>query len=519
MTWKVWSVACAANALLHMMSAMAAPTELPPRPELPPQPEVTGPLPQTASSYAFGAAAHQKVPLDLSAHGYLEEEYIVRGRARVFDWGTSRAPVVLAEGPYTTRILVRRPRDPARFNGTVIVEPFNQSANVDLPIMWAQSHEQLIADGYAWVGLSTKPNTLRALKLFDSARYGALGFPNPRAANTSCAAAEINPLSQPSTVNDESGLAWDAISQVGALLKSASGARLIGAPVARLYMTGQSQSAGYARTYASVFARTVATKEGKALYDGYLYSGSPPWQVPLHQCRKDLAEGDARLITPAVGVPVIEIFAEGDIGTNMATRRSDSDAAPDLFRRYEVAGAAHVDPFEMRSFPADADMKRAAGRISSDAEPDCQPQNVTMSDFPIRYVFNAAWRNLDAWVRKGIPAPRAEPLQLKPDLKRFVPEAAFVLDAFGNARGGVRSTYVDVPTVRWVGSRSGSFRCMFYGYRIDVPSEELRRAYGDHASYVQKVRTRADELVAQRWLTPTDRAAVVREAEQAANPF
>jgi hypothetical protein len=508
---NAWVVACAAVAVARVMSAMAAPAELPN------QPELTGPLPQTPASYAFGAAAHQNVPLDLSARGYVEEEYIVRGRARVFDWGVSRNPVVLAEGPYITRILVRRPKDAARFSGTVIVEPFNQSANVDLPIMWAQSHEQFMADGYAWVGLSTKPNTLRALKLFDSARYAAVGFPNPRPA-PACAVADINPLSQPSTVNDETGLTWDAISQLGALLKSDAGSRLIGAPVARLYMTGQSQSAGYARTYASVFAHTVATKEGKPLYDGYLYSGSPPWQVPLHQCRKDLADGDPRLITPAVGVPVIEIFAQGDIGTNIGTRRPDSDAAPDLFRRYEVAGASHVDPFETQSFPSDADMKRAQGRMSSGAEPDCRPQNVTLSDFPVRYAFDAAWRNLDAWVRKGITPPRAERLQLKPDSKQFVPETAFVLDAFGNAQGGVRSTYVDVPTVRWVGSRSGSFRCMFYGYRINMPGAELRRLYPDHASYVQKVRARADQLVAERWLTPADRDSVVREAERAQIP-
>jgi len=189
-----------------------------------------------------------------------------------------------------------------------------------------------------------------------------------------------------------------------------------------------------------------------------------------------------------------------------------------LFRRYEVAGAAHAGPFEDRSFAMVADVKRAGGRTSSGPDPECQPQNVTMSDFPVRYAFNAAWRNLDAWVRKGIAPPRAERLQLLRNLKAFAPDQAFVTDSFGNAQGGVRSTYVDVPTVRWIGAKTGAFRCMFYGYQVKLPVADIRRLYPNHESYVQKVRTRADQLVQQRWLTPTDRDAIVREAEHAAIP-
>jgi hypothetical protein len=397
-----------------------------------------------------------------------------------------------------------------RFSGTVIVEPFNPSADMDLPIMWAQSHQQWMKDGNAWVGITIKPNTIRALKLFDGGRYGALGFPNPRS-GSSCSTADLNPLSGPTTTNDESGLAWDVLSQVGALLKSRSAARFLGGPAARLYMTGQSQSAGYARTYASLFAKTVASESGGPLYDAYLYSGSPPWQVPLHQCRKDLDATDPRLVTPPVGVPVIELFAEGDIGTNIATRRSDSDAKPDLFRRYEVAGASHVDPWEFRSFARAEDAKRAQGRIGEGAEPECTPRDVTPSDFPIRYVFDAAWRNLDAWVRKGTVPPHGERLQLQSDVTPFDPARAFVLDAHGNAVGGVRSTTVDVPVARYVGAKSGGFRCMFYGYKFSLDPAELQRLYPNRGTYLQKLRTRADELVSQRWLTRADADVLLHE--------
>ena len=134
------------------------------RAEVPVLPRVVRMVDQ-GGSHAFLAAGHQRKPLDLGALGYLEEEFRIQGRARVLDWPDKdgAAPPVLGEGAYTTRILVRRPKDPQRFNGTVIVEPLNPSTPVDLPIMWAQSHEHFISEGYAWVGISIKPNTIKAL--------------------------------------------------------------------------------------------------------------------------------------------------------------------------------------------------------------------------------------------------------------------------------------------------------------------------------------------------------------------
>jgi hypothetical protein len=176
---------------------------------------------------------------------------------------------VLAQGPYVTRILVRRPKDDSRFNGTAIVEPFNPSSPVDLPIMWAESYQQFISDGYAWVGVTIKPNTIKSLKKYDPARYATLGMPSPRS-GPACSATEINPWAQPTTLADETGLAWDMLSEVGMLLTSYSPEIPLSRPAKRLYMTGQSQTAGYARAFASMFARTVAGPEGKPLYDAYL---------------------------------------------------------------------------------------------------------------------------------------------------------------------------------------------------------------------------------------------------------
>ncbi len=70
-------------------------------------------------------------------YGYEEHEYFMRGTATAYqeagEWTAdgkwSIAPTTTA--PYETRILVRRPTDPAKFNGTVIVEWLNVTSGMD----------------------------------------------------------------------------------------------------------------------------------------------------------------------------------------------------------------------------------------------------------------------------------------------------------------------------------------------------------------------------------------------------
>ncbi len=52
--------------------------------------------------------------------------------------------------------MVRRPVDPATFNGTVIAEWYNVSNQWDQEVDWFQTHEHLVREGYAWVGVSAQ---------------------------------------------------------------------------------------------------------------------------------------------------------------------------------------------------------------------------------------------------------------------------------------------------------------------------------------------------------------------------
>src|SRR6476659_6727543 len=132
-----------------------------------PLPHVTGPLPVTATSYPFGAADHTLVPEDLSKVGYVEDEYLVSGKANVYTWpATGPAVVRTPDAPYTTRVLVRMPAKGQHFSGNVVVEMLNPSNLFDLNIGWAVAHRQMIANGDAWVGITAKPIAIAALKTF-----------------------------------------------------------------------------------------------------------------------------------------------------------------------------------------------------------------------------------------------------------------------------------------------------------------------------------------------------------------
>jgi hypothetical protein len=59
-------------------------------------------------------------------------------------------------GAYKTRIVVRRPASDAAFNGTVLLEWQNVTAQYDVDHYWLESNEHIVREGYAWVGVSAQ---------------------------------------------------------------------------------------------------------------------------------------------------------------------------------------------------------------------------------------------------------------------------------------------------------------------------------------------------------------------------
>jgi hypothetical protein len=480
-----------------------------------PIPRVSGPLPVSAASYPFGAADHQLVPQRLARVGYVEEEYLVSGNANVYRWPAPGPAVVRTpNAPYTTRVLVRRPAKDRRFSGNVVVEMLNPSNLFDLNIGWALSHEQFIRNGDAWVGITAKPIAVAALKAFDPARYGSLSFANPLPLSDPRNCTDIQTVVDPVALRSrstEDGLIWDINSQVGAWLRSgaesnplASGSRKHRrrSLVERAYGFGYSQTGGYLVNYINAIHPRVVADDGRPIYDGYIVGvagGAFVGAVPINQCEPAPPTTDPRRQIRNAGVPVMRIMSQSDYLIGIASRRPDGDTRADRFRHYEMAGAGHATPDELYYSAAPADIERA-GRPVPPMSCDQGPR----SRFPSSIHFNAAFRNLDLWVRYGLRPPHASPIT--------VVNGAPVLDAFGNVTGGLRSPYVDVPTSRWLGSSTGASFCFIAGHEVPFDQATLERLYPTHRAYVRAVIRNVLGLVRERFLTGADGARLIREA-------
>src|ERR1700677_2511308 len=161
---------CASTALLAAAIAGSSSTTLP---------KVTGPIPVTADSFPLMAANRTLQPIDLKKVGYVEEEFIISGSANVYDWAADGSLAVkIPNAPYATRILVRRPADPARFSGHAVVELTNTARRFDCAMISGYVRDSIIEHGDAWVGV-TMPGAVKSLPKFNAARYPGVAFENP----------------------------------------------------------------------------------------------------------------------------------------------------------------------------------------------------------------------------------------------------------------------------------------------------------------------------------------------------
>jgi len=457
-----------------------------------PVPKVTGPVPVTADSYPFLATNHDTPSIDLSKLGYVEEEYIVTGNANVYDWaadGTLSAKTPNA--PYGTRILVRRPKDAARFSGSVMVELLFPARRFDWSMMWGFSHDYLLEHGDAWVGISL-PAVADGLKKFNPTRYAAVSFANPTP-NAPCG-------NNPAPASEE-GLRWDMISQVGALLKSnAAGRPLTGFPVQALYLTTQGSDVA---TYANAIHANL--ENGKPVYDGYLLKAGFN-MTRISQCAQAPAANDPRQAIKNVGVPVIEVAAQGEvIGGTLASRRADSDEPNDRFRLYEVASAGHIDKSAYFGFPALQDQVAAVGSAQGTVDwpfnAKCDPEIPLMEPSLMGLVFNSSLANLDQWVKKGTPAPRAPRIEL---MNPGTPQVSFQTDKLGHGLGGTRTAFIDVPDATYFTSSPGPGTCREMGHKVPYDAARITELYGSRRGYVSRFTETVDRLVKERWLTEGD---------------
>lgn len=449
----------------------------------------------TAASRPFLSAAKTRQPVMLAASGYAESEWLMRGYANVYDWSAEGSVTVQgANQTYATRLLVRRPLDARRFSGRVIVELLEASGSHETAPLWGLSYAQFVRRGDVWVGVTVKSAGIAALQLFDAARYRQLSLAN------SCDA----------PISPESGLAWDVIAQVGALLRSASRENpLADLSPQRVIAAGYGEAGAAVTTFANALHERLRLGDTAPIFDGYFSAAPGRVAAALNPCAGPLAETDIRNTFKPRAVPIVVIATESDFQRVPALRRGDSDLPTDLYRYYEIAGAAQGGTFPA-GLPAAADLARLGG----DAAAACREPR---SDLPVRLVFHAIWQQLDELLLQNLPMS---------SVARFEVDAALTLqrDAEGNALGGWRLPQIEVPLARFAGRSSpaeaterAARQCEVTGSRQGFSAAKLKSLYQDRKGYLRRFNAAVDLAVQARLLVADD-AQPLKAAVAAAAP-
>jgi hypothetical protein len=412
--------------------------------------------------------------LDLNAFGYVEEEFLVTGKANVYQYDPAGAVVIKTPGvSFTTRILVRRPASSRQFSGTVRVETSHPQYGIDF--VWSRTSDYALANGDAVVSITTRrgeASAIEALKRADPVRYAPIDF-------------------------TEDGLNWDIIGQVGRLLKTKTASNPLNAfDVKRLYAQGWSGGGALLLIYISDgFHTRVRMSGGGPIFDGYLV-GEPSGYPRINSTSPAIPHSDLRQKVQFIDVPVISLHTRPQ---EAHRRRPDGDQPSDRYRVYEVAGAAHNNTRLPRIDKHASDVS-AASRCGYER-----------SRFPMHHFFKSTLARLDAWASRGVIPPPSQRIALNAD-------GTPVLDAHGNPAGGVRSSYLDVPTARYFTNATapaGGQNCSQDGFEERFSPATLASLYRNPGDYVSRATRRIDELEREGWLLGADALELRAEAKTA----
>ncbi len=388
--------------------------------------------------------------------GYEAKEYFISGTTS----GGNR---------FTTRIVIRKPKDNTKFNGLILAESMHPSGNPWVIYFLPQTY----AMTRAAIGHRNLTSAPAGLAAANAARYKDLLVPN--------------------------GAANDILAQVGALIKSDHKDNpLSGLALRKIILAGSSASAGVAQNYLTNAHMAQRLADMKPIYDGFMPT-SANGQIPV-------------LDVPTILVPTMRETYAGN-----GTTQPDNEK----LRVYEFAGMAHID-----------------SRVAGGYYPD--PCKYPISRYPMGAEMSVALDKLFAWVDKGIAPPHADRFYVdfnpdnKPNLDRDK-GSLLALDEFGNVKGGIRNTYVDVPVKsfhvpnegaeprisnpnhfiaarRINGQDPDAQLCGLGNLETALSKDQLKKLYKNPKDYYNKVAQRYDELVKEGWELPVYRAMVLAEA-------
>jgi hypothetical protein len=421
-----------------------------------PTPEVTGPVPSDppgspGRNYLFFAT-----DLDLAHRGYVEEEFFYAGTANWYQTtGEPATATIVSSGhPYKTRITVRRPANPARFNGIVIAEWTNVTSSYDNPVFWLRSHEFLMREGYAWVGIAAQRLAIAGvpdgLRNWSPVRYGTLD------------------------VADDA-LSYDVFAQ-GIQAVQAVPAVMGGLPVRHVIAAGISQSASRLAIYLNAVYPLDPISDGALVIIG------------------------GQQIRPDLDIPVMKVLSETEfLGAQARNRQADTD----WFRTWWVTGTSHSEHHGGLT-------RNALFRRDLPDRPLFDTCTLpSRSRIHWHYAQSAAVDAIVKWVEQGVP-PAYSPL---PEWTSIDPTVVLARDAYGNALGGIRLASLVVPIATSQGLNSGPELCFLTGVHIPFDTATLASLYPSHEAYVRAVRDAAEQNVRDGFLLKEDALELIRDAQ------
>ncbi len=469
---------------------------------------------------------------NLSALGYVENEFLMSGGATEYgesgpwgsngDWGVS---VSQRNVPYATNLIVRYPTNPAKFNGTVVIEWLNVVTGGDQDPVWAEIANEALSDGYAYIGVTPQNAGMNDLKTWDPVRYGSLG--------------------------DSSDLqSYDIFTQAAEAARDDSATLLGGLTVRHVIAAGDSESAFRLDTYEN------AIQPDTHAFDAFMTVGRAVDAAPLGNGLIAVSPFGAHIRTDS-SVPTIQFYTQGDVVELDAAAARQPDNAH--LRTWELAGASHIDAHEAayeietinRDSPSVPVPACVFGTPIEGTGTALDGVNQT-NNMPLFEVEDAELADLQNWLVNGVPAPHESvPLSATSLFGLYyIPNT----NKYGIAGGGIQMPEAQVPTEDYstINVSSGTLSelnpialvselesalttlstggitnstvrslglCLLSGYFTNLGNSTLQSLYPTLSDYVSRYTAAANAEVAAGFLTPADAAAAIASAQAGQGPY
>ncbi|MBV8950115.1 MAG: hypothetical protein JOZ99_04515, partial [Actinobacteria bacterium] len=292
------------------------------------RPTVAGPVTGGNGIFFVGSTL-----FDTSAVGYQQNEFFLSGNAKSY---TSDRPLSqngkwdvepATTAPYKTRMVVYRPADPRKFNGTVFVEWLNISGGIDAGAVWLSGHDQLIREGAAYIGVTVQAGGINGVP-------GSLGGVSGFGAGLK----KIDPVRYGSLQHPGDSYSYDIFTQAGEAIRESSSLILGGLRPRSVLALGESQSAIRMTTYLDAIAPSTH------VWDGYLvYSRGGAGAALSQSPQTTITPPTPTLIRTDLRQPVLIFTTEADLLLlgYVSARQPDTRR----IRDWEVAGTAHDDTY------------------------------------------------------------------------------------------------------------------------------------------------------------------------------